>query len=151
MRPRLRKTGWSSRQELPGVNDSDLPKLGFPKQRRLLNAQQFQRVFDEVECKQGGKYFTFLSRSNPQAQCRLGIVVAKRHVKSAAHRNAIKRRIRETFRHSVPCDAGFDVIVLAKPACAGLAITKLSAELTKQWSDLLRKRKPSTPNTPAVR
>ncbi|MBT8140466.1 MAG: ribonuclease P protein component [Gammaproteobacteria bacterium] len=118
--------------------------FAFPKTRRLLNAQQVQGVFDNVDCKQGGKYFTLLSRSSENAESRLGIIVAKRHVKTAVKRNAIKRRIRDTFRHAVGGDnsrqISFDVIVLAKASCAGLQKQDISAELNRQWLKLLKKR-----------
>ena len=44
------------------------------------------------------EFFTILSRENAIGQPRLGIVVAKRHVKRAVDRNTIKRIIRESFR-----------------------------------------------------
>lgn len=129
--------------------------LAFPKTRRLLNAAQVQRVFDQVDCKQGGRFFTLLSRSNHLERSRLGIVVAKRHVKTAVQRNAIKRRIRETFRiGTTDCaagGAGFDVIVIAKPGCATLAQQQITAELNRQWAKLISKRAAMPGNCPPDR
>ncbi|MGB5326450.1 MAG: ribonuclease P protein component [Pseudomonadales bacterium] len=116
----------------------------FPKNRRLLNKQQVQGVFDNVDCKQGSKYFTFLSCKNQLAVSRLGIIVAKRHVKTAVGRNAIKRRVRNTFRLTLPVNAAgpepFDVLVIARPDCANLPREKITAELNRQWAKLIQKR-----------
>ncbi|MGB1192376.1 MAG: ribonuclease P protein component, partial [Pseudomonadales bacterium] len=51
-----------------------------------------------VDCKQSGKYFTFLSTSNQQTKQRLGLVIAKKHIPLSVNRNKIKRAIREVFR-----------------------------------------------------
>lgn len=55
-------------------------------------------MFDNVDCKQGGKYFTFLSTSSSHGNCRLGLIIAKKHIPLAVNRNKIKRAIRESFR-----------------------------------------------------
>ena len=90
--------------------------LVYRKSHRLLSPATVQRVFDSVDCKQGGKYFTFLSSTNGLTDSGLGIIVAKRHIKRAVQRNRVKRRIRETFRHTLPqtqaLSQQFDVIVI---------------------------------------
>ena len=118
----------------------------FQKDQRLLNARQFQNVFDHVDCKQSGKYFTFLSASSQQAKQRLGLVIAKKHIPLSVNRNKIKRAIREVFRQ--PLDqkpatteiTSFDVIVLAKSSANHLDAAQLNKELKKQWLRLIAKR-----------
>jgi ribonuclease P protein component len=118
----------------------------FPKDQRLLNAQQFKNVFDNVNCKQSGKYFTFLSTSNQQAKHRLGLIIAKKHIPLAVNRNKIKRAIRESFRQKLNGEivntqmTSFDVIVLAKSSVAQLDNAQLNEELRKQWLRLIAKR-----------
>ncbi len=134
-----------------------LPSRRFTKRQRLLTSAQFKAVFDNVDCKQSGKYFTFLSRANPLSQSRLGLIVAKKHVRLAVERNRIKRAIRETFRHqdltatetaeknsgtSSNTNKGsqFDLIVLAKSNVHKLDNAQLTQELNKQWLRLKEKR-----------
>jgi len=118
----------------------------FQKDQRLLNAQQFKNVFDNVNCKQSGKYFTFLSTSNQQAKHRLGLIIAKKHIPLAVNRNKIKRAIRESFRQKLNGEivntqmTSFDVIVLAKSSVAQLDNAQLNEELRKQWLRLIAKR-----------
>ncbi len=119
-------------------------ELVYRKSNRLLTPSTVQNVFDSVDCKQGGKYFTFLSRSNTVNDTRLGIIIAKRNIKTAVQRNRIKRRIRETFRHTLPelhtLTHSFDVIVIVKSNAELLANSELTNELSHQWSKLVKKR-----------
>lgn len=130
----------------------------FNKNRRLLNAGDYKNVFDHVDCKQSGKYFTFLSTSSQQTQHRLGLVIAKKHIPLAVNRNKVKRAIRESFRclfkqtpkPSVTDNsaehvdtltvAAFDVIVLAKSSTGKLDKAQLNKELKEQWQRLIQKR-----------
>ena len=118
----------------------------FQKDRRLLNARQFKNVFDHVNCKQSGKYFTFLSTSSQQAKHRLGLIIAKKHIPLSVNRNKIRRVIRESFRQQLNQDlvnskmTSFDVIVLAKSSARQLDNAQLNEELTKQWLRLIAKR-----------
>jgi ribonuclease P protein component len=122
------------------------PSRRFTKSQRLLNAAQFQNVFDNVNCKQGGKYFTFLSTTNRVTHYRLGLVIAKKHIRLAVDRNRVKRAIRESFRclevdSADAAKTSFDVIVLAKSSVNQLDKAQLNKELNRQWLRLLEKRK----------
>ena len=127
------------------VNTID-PNCHFQKDQRLLNAHQYKNVFDNVDCKQSGKYFTFLSTSSQQAKHRLGLIIAKKHIPLAVNRNKIKRAIRESFRQKLNHEivntqmTSFDVIVLAKSSVAQLDNAQLNEELRKQWLRLIAKR-----------
>ena len=127
------------------VNTID-PNCRFQKDRRLLNAHQYKNVFDNVDCKQSGKYFTFLSTSSQQAEHRLGLIIAKKHIPLAVNRNKIKRAIRESFRQKLNHEivntqmTSFDVIVLAKSSVRQLDNAQLNEELRKQWLRLIAKR-----------
>ena len=134
--------------------------LSFKKNHRLLNSKNYKIVFDGVEYKQGGGYFTFLSRKNQLGCSRLGLIVAKKHIPLAVNRNKIKRAIRESFRHHrAGADNGsyevntddclmeqerlkmfFDTIVLVKSNARLLSNIELKKELEKQWLKLSKKQ-----------
>lgn len=85
-------------------------------------------MFDKVDIRVSTRHFLVLARSdaepnlatnNNAPECghqtkRLGIIVAKKHVKLAKDRNRLKRLIRESFRNSKEQLSGLDLIVLAK-------------------------------------
>lgn len=123
---------------------STLKLTGFQKHRRLLIAKQFQRVFDDVDCKQSGNYFTFLTRTNSELVNRLGLVISKKNAPLSVTRNKIKRVVREQFRTSSQTNANtnsyFDIIVLAKPATKSLSNQELHQEFQSQWQRLIKKR-----------
>ena len=134
--------------------------LSFQKNHRLLDSKNFKTVFDGVEHKQSGAYFTFLSRENQLSSSRLGIVIAKKHIPLAVNRNKIKRAIRESFRHyragayndisEVNTDdcliereklkMFFDTVVVVKGKANLLSNIELKKELVNQWVKLSKKQ-----------
>lgn len=70
------------------------------------------------------------------ARTRLGIIIAKRHVKHATKRNRLKRVIRESFRYRQAHLPDIDVIVLARPGVALLDNDKLYQQLDRLWTQL---------------
>ena len=108
----------------------------FPRSARLLNGHDFQRVFDDaVRSRDGG--FTVLARRregvDSGCSARLGLAIAKRQIRSAARRNRVKRRIRESFRHHQCELAGIDVIVMAKHGVDAWTGETMSASLARHW------------------
>ena len=79
-----------------------------------------------------------LARPNHRLHGRLGIIVAKRLVKRAAHRNAIRRLIRETFRVHQQELGGLDIVVLLRRALKGETPNAriFSDYLKQQWKEL---------------
>jgi ribonuclease P protein component len=68
--------------------------------------------------KRQGRFFTVLTRNNPGGKCaRLGIVIGRRTAPSAVVRSAMKRLVREVFRH-LRSDLGTTdfVVRVRKPA-----------------------------------
>jgi ribonuclease P protein component len=80
---------------------------------------------------------------------RLGLVVAKKHLKRAVDRNRFKRLVRESFRSHQEQLAGLDVVVLARNgAIRSIRSQEQNVEntesveelLTKAWRYIQRKR-----------
>lgn len=80
-----------------------------------------------------------LARPNDLPRARLGLVIAKKHVRHAVQRNRMKRLIRESFRHRQQSLRGLDVIVLARKGMDSLDNRQLRAQLEPQWQRVVRK------------
>lgn len=87
-----------------------------------------------------------LARPNELDYPRLGLVIAKKHVRRANQRNRIKRVTRESFRLQLPADSGFgvDVIVLARGGLDRLDNPALHELLNQLWRQLQRKARKQT-------
>ena len=108
----------------------------FPSNKRLLNASDFKQVFDGVDVRAAHKHLLFLARYNGLPNHRLGLVIAKKHVKLAVQRNRIKRVSRDFFRHCPEEERNLDVIILARQGVGQLDNSKLSSILLQQWQKL---------------
>lgn len=107
--------------------------LEFSKRLRLLNAQDFTTVFSSTEVKVGCPQLLILASNTGQTNPRLGLVIAKKHLKLATRRNRAKRVIRESFRHRVPSLPPLDIIVLARKGIGELDKAALAELLQKLW------------------
>jgi len=116
----------------------------FGKSLRLLNASDFQAVFDDPPFRASHKHFLILARHNNLSHSRMGLVIAKKNIRLAVNRNLIKRLIRESFRTEQQNLVGFDAIVLARRGMDGLENADLSAQLGKQWQRIARKASKDT-------
>ena len=72
-------------------------KLNFPRELRLLTPEQFKYVFQQPQ-RAGSPEITVLARPNNLEHPRLGLTVAKKHLKRAHERKRIKRLCRESVR-----------------------------------------------------
>lgn len=80
---------------------------------------------------------------NDLSLARLGVIVAKRHVKNAVRRNLIKRLIRESFRLNQEALSGFDLVVLAREGLKkDVSRQDLIRYLRRHWQDLVSSREP---------
>ena len=107
----------------------------FGKDKRLLVAADYKNVFDNNDWKVSNKESLCLSIKNTKQAPRLGLVIAKKNVKLAVHRNRIKRIIRDSFRlhqHELP---HADIVILAR---RGLG-EKTNADIHKQFEDTWRR------------
>ncbi len=116
--------------------------LGFPKALRLLTPADFKQVFDAADVRVSCKELLILGRANPFKRPRLGLVIAKKHIRLANQRNRVKRAVRETFRlqqHNLNSHCGIDTIVLARAGLDKLDNPSLHALLRQLWQQVQRK------------
>ncbi|NIH12099.1 MAG: ribonuclease P protein component [Serratia symbiotica] len=107
-------------------------KLAFPRELRLLTPTHFTFVFQQP-LRAGTPQIAILGRLNKLGHPRIGLAVAKKHVKRAHERNRIKRLTRESFRqrqHELPA---MDFVVVAKKGIADLDNCALTETLEKLW------------------
>jgi len=108
----------------------------FPKAARLLRPAEFKSVFaDPVRISRNG--VVVLARLNGLGVARLGLAVAKRHVRRAHERNRIKRLARETFRRHAFRACGMDCVVLTRAGVDQVSNDELRAALDFAWQRLL--------------
>lgn len=106
--------------------------LRFSKSKRLLTPFDYKRVFDTNDVRAGSRHALILSALNTAEPSRLGLVIAKKHVRHAHQRNRIKRVVREFFR-AHPVDPPRDIIFLARSGLSELSNDQLRQTLTGLW------------------
>ena len=110
----------------------------FPPSARLLRPEDYRRVFDTPAFKVRSAAFLLLAQHSDTSNSRVGIIVAKKHVRRAIRRNRIKRLIREQFRLNRP-SPNLDLVVLARSAADTMDNAQITSELVQLWSDLEKK------------
>ncbi|WP_346838264.1 ribonuclease P protein component [Microbulbifer sp. SAOS-129_SWC] len=114
-------------------------EFGFPKPLRLLTAAHYRALFSGTQLRAAHPNLLILARPNGLDHPRLGLVMAKKHVRNATDRNRIKRVARETFRlrqHQLPA---VDAVVLARPGAGELDSAALHKLLDKLWRKLAKR------------
>ncbi|MEL0612332.1 MULTISPECIES: ribonuclease P protein component [Marinomonas] len=118
----------------------------FPRHVRLLNAGDYQSVFNNTSSKVFAGEFLLLATKRDDDQTRLGLIVAKKTDKRAVGRNRIKRLVRDSFRHHKIPLAGLDIVFLARQGIKELDNPTLHKRLDKAWDQLAKKSKKAAPN-----
>lgn len=114
-------------------------KQTFGKSLRLLNSGDFQQVFDSASFRISHQHLLLLACHNGRGFPRLGLVVAKKHLRLAVDRNRIKRLCRESFRKRQVDLADLDLIILSRNGLDKLDNTNVFSLLDHQWQRLLKK------------
>ncbi|MDT8428033.1 MAG: ribonuclease P protein component [Pseudomonadales bacterium] len=122
----------------------------FGKQLRLLHARDYQQVFQSARYKVSCSQILVLAMDNNSPSPRLGLVIAKKHIKTAVARNRVKRLIRESFRTNQYLLKGLDIVILARTGLGLMANDQLSLQLDRLWHDLVQKRAKTTLNNSQV-
>ena len=125
----------------------------FTRQKSLLTPRDYKAVFDGNTLKISHPSLLLLAISASEtASARLGLVIAKKHVRLAVQRNRIKRQLRDSFRHHQHALAGLDIVALARPGLWQLENTQLRTLIEAQWQRLLKQRQKAVQkNTGAAR
>ncbi|MEE3700595.1 ribonuclease P protein component [Mannheimia haemolytica] len=113
----------------------------------MLAPVQFKAVFEEP-LRASTPQMTLLARENIVDNPRLGLTVAKKHLKRAHDRNRIKRIVRESFRlkqHELP---NFDFVFVAKGGIGKLDNATLFETLEKLWARHIRLSKKPVEQNP---
>lgn len=108
---------------------------GFPRERRLLRADEYERVFARPK-RSGDGFVAVLARRSENQSSRLGLAISKRAARRACDRNRIKRAARETFRQ-LEFDEGWDFIVLARSEAAGADKKTLAKSLRRHLNRVI--------------
>ncbi len=114
-------------------------KQTFGKSLRLLNSGDFQQVFDSASFRISHQHLLLLACHNGRGSPRLGLVVAKKHLRLAVDRNRIKRLCRESFRKRQADFADLDLIILSRNGLDKLDNANVFSLLDHQWQRLLKK------------
>lgn len=122
-------------------------KQAFGKSLRLLSSSEFKNVFDDATARISHQHFLILARANQLDRPRLGLVIAKKHIRFAVARNRMKRLIRESFRLQQQPLSGIDVIVLARKGMDELTNPVIAKQLSQQWQRVQRKMRQASEKT----
>jgi ribonuclease P protein component len=118
----------------------------FSKAKRLLNAKDYGRVFEDPDARASHQHLLLLAKINTGPGHRLGLVIAKKNVRLAVDRNRVKRIAREVFRNLPDSEPCIDVVLLARRGIGQLDNTELSSILRLQWQKLIRHLNNAPPN-----
>lgn len=110
----------------------------FPRRSRLLSAGDYRLVFSGAQIKVSDKHLLILARPNQLPYPRVGLVIAKKNIKLAVHRNRVKRVIRESFRLTGPELPSLDIVVLARKGLGELDNPTLHQLLRGSWKRLTK-------------
>jgi len=92
----------------------------------------FSRVFRQAK-RTGGGGLTVLTVDNTVGHPRLGLAIAKKHLKLAYRRNRLKRIIRTSFRQHQADFANIDIVVLSRPDVVKRDSAQIWAALEQHW------------------
>ena len=106
---------------LPPASSPSSSRQLFTRCQRLLLPREYKAVFDGNTLKVSHPSLLLLVRvTGATSPARLGLVIAKKHVRLAVQRNRVKRQLRESFRRHQQVLVGLDIVVLARPGLGKL-------------------------------
>lgn len=112
--------------------------LEFPQSARLAKPEDYRRVFDSPAFKVSSAAFLLLAQHAEHSRSRVGVIIAKKHVKLATRRNRLKRLVREQFRLNL-FQPSLDLVVLARSAADDMDNAQVTNDLAQLWTKLQRK------------
>jgi ribonuclease P protein component len=120
-------------------DNTKTPEQSFSRDHRLLLPADYKYVFNQP-IRSSDKLITILAKhNNATKQARLGLAVAKKSVKTAVHRNRIKRLTREYFRLNQNKIACADYVILVRNGIDKKDNSDIVQSLAKQFNYLRKK------------
>ncbi len=113
----------------------------FGRKLRLLTASDYKAVFGKAELKVSCPQLLILAIKSGYEDPRLGLVIAKKHVRLAVERNRLKRLLRESFRKHQQLLIEMDIVILARSGSDKLDNENFVTLVEKLWQDLMRRQK----------
>ena len=113
----------------------------FSRAQRLLNAGDFQQVFDNTRLKASTRELLILGAANSLDHSRIGFIIAKKNIRSAVQRNRIRRIIREYFRlhcNELSDQNAADLIIMARKGFDQLSNSEINSTFSSLWNKLVR-------------
>jgi ribonuclease P protein component len=116
----------------------------FSRQVRLLHSREFQRVFNNTDCKSADSLLTVLASRNDGDNARLGLAISKKRIKTAVARNRLKRLIRESFRQHQHELGSIDIVIMGQSRAADVSNQQILDCLQNHWKNLTARCKKSS-------
>lgn len=113
----------------------------FGRKLRLLTASDYKAVFGKAELKVSSPQLLILAIKSGYEDPRLGLVIAKKHIRLAVERNRLKRLLRESFRKHQQLLIEMDIVILARSGSDKLDNENFVTLVEKLWQDLMRRQK----------
>lgn len=113
----------------------------FRREQRLLNAVDFQQVFDNAKLKVSTRELLILGAANSLGHSRIGFIIAKKNIRTAVHRNRIRRIIREYFRlhcNELSDQNAADLVIMARKGFDQLPNSEINSTFSSLWNKLVR-------------
>ena len=112
-------------------------RFPFPREFRLLTAEQYRRVYRRGGYASAGALRARMA-GNGRGHGRLGMAVGVKAAGGAVARNRIRRQVRESFRVHQHQLAGLDIVV-SLPRLAGGRRESPGRALPRLWGAVVRK------------
>lgn len=120
--------------------------VAFPRAARLLQPAQFGNAFKGRRLARGVLFMLHASPPNEAGRARLGMVIGKRFAPLSVSRAAIKRVIREAFRHRQGDLPPYDYVVRLHARIADVSLTELKrqtrVEIDAHFARVIRQHAP---------
>lgn len=87
-----------------------MPKLGYPRQARLIKADEFSSAFN-FRRRFSGRHLVVYYCFNQLGRPRLGLIVGKKIAPAAVDRNYMRRVLREFFRKQQSKLDNVDIVI----------------------------------------
>lgn len=119
------------------LTELNVRRQRFGRDRRLTSTEEYDAVLARPTLRCRGRLLSILARDVGMAYPRLGLIVARRHVRRAVERNRIKRQIRGYFRksHELP---SMDIVVMTHAGIAECSNARLKASLEHSFIEIRR-------------